>query len=107
VQKTARSVGLATSVLHCVRAGVVATQGDDDLASAINDNGGDRVTIGLAAVARRFHDRLGDHMRKVAVSDNLGVSILLKARRGEFLHSIKKKGRKGRSCPGFPLRPPL
>ena len=30
MQKTALSVGRATSVLHCVRAGVVATQGDDD-----------------------------------------------------------------------------
>jgi hypothetical protein len=42
-----------------VRAGIVAAQGDDDLAGAIDDDGGDGVTIGLAAVDRRFRDRLG------------------------------------------------
>jgi hypothetical protein len=57
--KAARSVGLATWVLHRVRAGVAAAQGDDDLAGAVDDDGGDGVTIGLAAVDRRFRDRLG------------------------------------------------
>src|SRR5205085_4150187 len=72
--KAARGVGLATRVLHRVRAGVVAAQGDDDLAGAIDDHGGDGVTTALAAVDRRFRDRLGDGIGKVVVGDKLGVS---------------------------------
>jgi len=55
--KASRGIGFAARVFHRVRAGVVTAQGDDDLAGTIDDDSGDGIATGLAALDRRFRDR--------------------------------------------------
>jgi SNF2 family DNA or RNA helicase len=85
-----RTLGLATRIFHRMRAGVIVAQSDDNLAGAIDDDGGDRVTIGLAAVDRRFRDRLGDGIGKVAMGDKLGMKRDHSTHRGAGQNKTKR-----------------
>ena len=58
--KCHRRVRLAARVLHRVRTGVIGAERHDRIAAAIDHDGGDRVTPGLAVLKRSFGDGFGD-----------------------------------------------
>ena len=69
--KAARGVGLAPSILHRVRAGIVGAHRDDDFAGAVDHDGRDGVALGGTAVDRGLRDRFGNRIREIAVGQQL------------------------------------